>query len=75
MASFDGYRTHLFSYRHDGAEWTLEIKARDARDAQERIKALPFARYDGELIAKVPANLGPLMKAAVWLRNALSHRK
>lgn len=72
--SFEGYRTHLFSYRYGGAEWTLEIKARDAREAQERVKALPFARYDGELIAKVPATVGPLMKAAVWLRNALHPR-
>jgi hypothetical protein len=63
------YQTYLFTYRHDGAEWTLEIKARDVHDAKERLKALPFARYDGELIAKVPVSLGPLMKAAVWLRN------
>jgi hypothetical protein len=68
MAS-SGYKTHLFTYRHDGAEWTLEIKARDIRDAKERLKALPLARYDGELITKVPASLGPLMQMAVWLRN------
>jgi hypothetical protein len=63
------YQTYLFTYRHDGAEWTLEIKARDVRDAKERLRALSFARYDGELIAKVPVSLGPLMKMAVWLRN------
>lgn len=68
-ASSEVYTTHLFSYRHDGTEWTLEIKARDPHDAKERLKALPFARYDGELIAKVPVSLGPLMRAAVWLRN------
>jgi hypothetical protein len=63
------YKTHLFTYRHDGAEWTLEIKARDIYDAKDRLKALPFARYDGELITKVPTSLGPLMQMAVWLRN------
>jgi len=68
LTSFQ-YQTYLFTYRHDGAEWTLEIKARDIHDAKERLKALPFARYDGELIAKVPVSLGPLMKVAVWLRN------
>ncbi|MGE5535834.1 MAG: hypothetical protein ACM3W7_09985 [Acidobacteriota bacterium] len=71
MAQFTSfqYPTFLFTYRHDGAEWTLEVKARDLSDAKERLKALPFARYDGELIAKVPVSLGPLMKVAVWLRN------
>jgi hypothetical protein len=67
--SLEGYKTHLFSYRHGGSEWTLEIKARDAREARERLKALPLARYDGELIATIPAGIGPLMKMAVWLRN------
>ena len=64
-----GYKTHLFTYRHDGAEWTLEIKARDVHDAKERLKALSFARYDGELITKVPVSLGPLMQMAVRLRS------
>lgn len=50
----------------------MEIKARDARDAKERLNALAFARYDGELIAKIPCSLGPLMKLAVWLRNVWS---
>jgi hypothetical protein len=67
----DGFNTHLFSYRHAGAEWTLEIRARDAQDAKERLKALPFARYDGRLVAKFPTQAAPLMKAAVWLRNAI----
>jgi len=70
--SEDGFSTHLFSYRFAGAEWTLEIKARDAQEAKERLKALPFARYDGRLIAKFPTSLGPFMKMTVWLRNAFS---
>jgi hypothetical protein len=65
------YQTHLFTYRHNGAEWTLEIKARDSHDARERLKALCLARYDGELLAKVPVSLGPLIKTVAWLRNAL----
>lgn len=67
------FKTHLFTYRHNGAEWTLEIKAQNARDARERLKTLPLARYDGELIAKVPASLGPLTKTVTWLRNALTN--
>jgi hypothetical protein len=27
-------QTHLFSYRHDGELWGLEIQARDAEDAR-----------------------------------------
>jgi hypothetical protein len=63
------FNTHLFSYRHAGAEWTLEIRARDAQDAKERLKALPLARYDGRLVAKFPTKAASLVKAGVWLRN------
>ena len=69
MAITSEYKTHLFSYRYGGAEWTLEIKARDAQEARERVKALPLARYDGQLIATVPHSAGPLVRLAVWLRN------
>jgi len=67
-------QTHLFSYRHDGKHWELEIKARDAEDARARIKALAFAQYDGTLVTKIPATLGPLAKLVVWLRNAARSR-
>lgn len=64
------FKTYLFSYRHDGCDWGLEIKATDASDAKERLKAITFARYDGELIAKIPVEAGWLAKAIVWCRNA-----
>jgi hypothetical protein len=69
MAKTSDYQTHLFSYQHGGAEWTFEIKARDAQEARERVKTLSLARYDGELIAKIPNSLGPLTRLAVLLRN------
>ncbi|MEW6256838.1 MAG: hypothetical protein AB1592_12860 [Pseudomonadota bacterium] len=59
----------MFSYRHEGSDWVVEIRARDARDARERMKSLAFARYDGELIATLPAEAGPLMRLVAWLRN------
>jgi hypothetical protein len=65
------FSTYLFSYRHAGADWMLEIRARDAQDAKERLKALPFARYDGRLVAKFPTKAAPLVKAGVWLRNVV----
>lgn len=63
-------QTHLFSYRHDGKDWELGIKAENADDARRRIAALAYANYDGVLIAQVPAALGPLSLLAVWIRNA-----
>ena len=63
-------QTHLFSYRHDGKLWELEIPARDAEDARQRIGKLAYATYDGVLVAKVPAALGPLAVLATWVRNA-----
>ena len=66
----DGFETHLFSYRHDGAEWVIPIQARDADDARRRVGNLAYATYDGVLIAKVPAAIGPLAKLAVRIKNA-----
>lgn len=63
-------QTHLFSYRHDGSEWMLEIKATDEADAKARLARLAFASYDGVLVANIPAALGPLAIAAIWIRNA-----
>jgi len=50
------FRTYLFSYAHDGARWSFEIKARDKDDAISRLNRIPFAAYDGELIANIPAS-------------------
>lgn len=63
-------QTHLFSYRHDGATWHLEITAYDEKDAKERLSRLPFASYDGVLVTKIPASLGPLAILTTWIRNA-----
>jgi hypothetical protein len=63
-------QTHLFSYRLDGAQWVMEVKATNAEDARRRIAALTYASYDGVLVAKSPAALGPLVVLATWIRNA-----
>lgn len=65
-------KTFLVSYRHDGCEWSLELKARDFNDAKARLARMSFATVDGELVAKVPATLGPLAVLAVTLRNILA---
>lgn len=65
------YQTHMFTYRHDGAEWTLTLQATNAEDARARIGNLAYATYDGVVIAQTPIALSPFGIASVWLRNAL----
>ena len=63
------YKTFLVSYRHDGAEWNIELPARDYDDARARLARLPHANIDGELVATVPATYGPFMTAIIACRN------
>lgn len=63
-------RTFLFSYYHDGAWWDLSIQAYDREDALARHKKLPNARYDGELMAVIPARVGWIARLVVAIRNA-----
>ena len=65
-------RTFLISYNHNGSEWVLELKADNAEDAKARLARLPYARVDGELLAKVPATLGPFAVAAAIVRNGFA---
>lgn len=65
-------KTYLFSYRHDGAEWAVEIQAASEADAKARVAKLAYASYDGELVAKVPASLGFIPRLLVSVRNTLS---
>jgi hypothetical protein len=63
-------QTHLFSYRFDGKLWELEIKANSADEAKARLSQLAFAKYDGTLVATIPASLGAAAIVAIWIRNA-----
>lgn len=46
----DSVNRYLFEYRHEGAEWALEVRARDLDDAKARLRTLPFAQYRGEVV-------------------------
>lgn len=50
----DGFRDYLFDYRHEGAEWAITIRAASPADAKERLKALAWAQYKGEVFATIP---------------------
>lgn len=65
------YTTHLFSYRFKGKVYTVDIVARDEAEAKERLKALAWAEYDGELVARIPTELGPLARLAIAARNVV----
>jgi hypothetical protein len=62
-------KLHSFTYTHDGAEWALRIMASSPEDARARIGRLTWARYDGEVVASVPAGLGLFARLAVVVRN------
>lgn len=72
--SDDGFKTYLFTYRHQGAFWSVEIKASNPEDAKARVRKMAYAVYDGELVAKIPAQLGLVTRVAVALRNMLLGR-
>jgi hypothetical protein len=63
-------KTFLVSYRHDGAEWSLRLPARDYADARARLARLQYATVDGELKMTLPASTGPLTAMIVAVRNA-----
>ena len=65
-------RTFLVRYNYAGAEYGLEIMAKDAAEAQDRIARLAYAKLDGELIATVPAVLGPVSVAVAAIRNGIT---
>lgn len=55
------FNRYLFEYRHDGADWGIEITARSPADAKERLKSLAWARYQGEVQAKFHIPTGGLL--------------
>jgi hypothetical protein len=71
MMKSNAYATHLFSYRFNDREFTVDIVARDEAEAKERLKALAWAKYDGVLVARIPRQLGLITRITVFLRNLL----
>jgi hypothetical protein len=56
---------YLFTYHFDGADYGFSILARSEAEARARIKMLPLARYDGELVERIPA---AIPGAGLWVR-------
>jgi hypothetical protein len=71
LPSHSDFKVFLFSYRHEGAEWNVEIPARSWEDARKRVSALALARCEGEVVLRMPALPGPLARLASLIRSAL----
>lgn len=57
----------LFEYGFSGARWGISIFAADEAEAREKIRAVGFAQYKGEVIAKIPA--GPVGRLIAWWKS------
>lgn len=67
----DTYKTFAIRYRHDGAEWAIQLPARDYEDAKARLARLPYATIDGEMVMRLPGFTGPLAAIVTAFRNTL----
>jgi hypothetical protein len=52
------WKIYGFEYPYKGSKWLLEIKAPSREDAEARFKALPWGKYQGERILRVPIPAG-----------------
>lgn len=48
-------REFLFTYRFRGSDWGTSVFADSPEEAREKVKAMAWARYDGELKMRIPA--------------------
>lgn len=64
-------KTYLFSYNYNGSQYSLEIPAETLEEAKDRLSVMSFAKYDGELVAKIPAqpSAGIFVRIITFMRN------
>jgi hypothetical protein len=62
------YKRYLFTYLYAGTEWSVEIAALSLDEAKERMKVIPFARYEGESAPRRAAAPEPAARRGGWLR-------
>lgn len=76
MSRFKDFRIFLFSYNYEGAEYSVEIPATNEEEAKQRLSRLAFAKYDGELMYKIPASPGAgiLVRLVTWTKNRLQSK-
>lgn len=65
-------REFLFTYHFGGKQWGTSVFASSPSEAREKIKAVGMARYDGELVATIPAAIpgaGWFTSIFCWWKN------
>ena len=65
------YKTYLFTYSFDGANWQLPIKAKTPEEARARLNRMLYAEYTGELVASIPAPSNALPRMANFFSRLL----
>ena len=65
-------KAFLVNYQHGGQRFALELHAVDADDANARLSSLLYGQVRGEVVARVPAPLGPFATLICTLRNAFA---
>lgn len=66
-------KIYLFSYRYKDAQYSLEIPAYSLDEAKGKLSMMSFAKYDGELVAKIPSlpSIGIFVRIITWFRNRI----
>lgn len=65
-------REFCFTYHFGGSNWGISIFANDPDEAREKIKAVGMARYDGEVMGRIPATVpaaGMVARLVCWWKN------
>lgn len=65
-------KAFLVNYQHGGQRYALELHATDAEDAKSRLNSLLYGQVLGEVVAKLPAPLGPVASLICTVRNAFA---
>lgn len=71
MADRPKLTEYLFSYRYGDSEFSFSVPAYSLEEAKGRVKAMTFARYDGELMLRLAAGPGAglLVRVITGFRN------
>ena len=70
----EAYHDFGFTYFFDGSYWDTHIRARSHEEAEERLRALQYAKPLGRLVGRIPATsttapaVNTLVRLLCWLR-------
>jgi len=59
------FEKFLVEYRYEGQTWAIELPARNWNDAHARVKALAWARCEGQIAAKLYIPAGSTFRK-IW---------